>query len=407
MIQFDGITWPPLRGIQDGEYKLKRTKDALEVLGNPHLQLKNIIHVAGTNGKGSVVAFTKSILNNYGHSCNIYTSPHLVKINERIAIHSENISDSLLQKYTKEVYFLLKNYNLHDTLTFFEGMTVLMFYIFSKEKADFNIIEVGLGGRFDATNVIENPLISVITSISLDHQNYLGDTYEQIAVEKCEIIKQSSYAIMGLQSNESVYEVFQKKCMQMQSRYVICKDVDTSLDFFRGTYQMHNVSLVMEVLKIIGSQLKIDFAKERVMNVIRGTKWRGRMENVTVNGKNILVDCAHNIDGISKFLEYISLQQGRKILIFGMLKRKIVDDIYTIVRGALNQKWIDTVATVNFGGEEECLQSELLANAMNHENCFFVEDFESALKLAQSYDKIFLCGSIHMVGDFFAKYNLY
>ena len=138
-MQFDGILWPPLRGIQDGEYKLDRTRKALETLGNPHNNLQNIIHIAGTNGKGSTTAFLQNVLNANGFSVNVYTSPHLVKVNERIKIHSQNISDSSLLQNTKEVYYALKNENLENSLTYFEAMTVIAFYSFAKNQANFNL----------------------------------------------------------------------------------------------------------------------------------------------------------------------------------------------------------------------------------------------------------------------------
>ncbi|MDA0617258.1 MAG: Mur ligase family protein [Proteobacteria bacterium] len=401
-ITFDGISWPPLVGIQDGDYKLQRTKDALAALGNPHLQLKNVVHIAGTNGKGSLTAFTSSVLKANGYSCNVYTSPHLMKINERIKLHGEDIADTTLTSYAKEVYHKLKQHNLHNTLTFFEGMTVLMFYIFEKEKADFNIVEVGLGGRFDATNVIENPLVSVITSISMDHQSYLGNTLSAIAGEKCEIIKPNSNAIIGVQQSDNIYDVFQTKCKAVNANGFVCRSVLHFGNKLDDTYQAQNATLALKTLELISQKLVVEL-KENVIEAIANTQWAGRMHNVFVHeiSKNVMVDCAHNIDGISQFLEYIAKQRGTKVLIFGMLRRKVSDGIVELVQAALIDGNLDGIITVNFHGEE-CVEAVKLAEIIHHKQCTSAANMQEALTPAQEFDEIFLCGSIYMVGEFLA-----
>ena len=408
-MQFDGILWPPLRGIQDGEYKLDRTRMALEVLGNPHNSLKNIIHIAGTNGKGSTTAFLQSVLNANGFSVNVYTSPHLVKVNERIKIHSQNISDASLLQHTKDVYRTLKNANLENSLTYFEAMTVIAFHSFAKNQADFNIIEVGLGGRFDATNVIANPLLSIITSISLDHTEYLGTNLESIAVEKCEIIKQNSNAVMGFQKFENIYKIFEAKCQKMNVQYQVCREIKQFNSNLASTFQSQNATTVLRALEIISQKINFHFDEEKSIEAISQTKWNGRMETVFLKeiGRDILVDCAHNFDGISKFIEFIAEQNGRKVLIFGMLSRKIRQDIFLFLRESLEKKLLDAIITVNFGEDGECFPSNELSDAISHKHCFAIENFAQALNFTKNFDTIFLCGSIHLVGDFFKTYNLY
>jgi dihydrofolate synthase/folylpolyglutamate synthase len=407
-MQFDGITWPPFRGIQDGEYKLKRTKDALVALGNPHEKLANIIHIAGTNGKGSVSAFLQNVLNEYGFSCNVYTSPHLVKVNERIKVRSQDIPNDKILKYTKEVYCTLKNVGLENSLTFFEGITVVMFYIFAKEKADFNIIEVGLGGRWDATNVIVQPLLSIITSISLDHQDYLGNTLEAIAVEKCEIIKPNSHAIMGFQEKESIYDAFKSKCGNVGIVHSVCKELEFFNNKLDNSYQKQNATLTLKALDIISTVINVTFERQKCVDVITNTQWRGRMQNVFLKefNREILVDCAHNFGGICQFLQYIQTQNGTRVLILGMLQRKVNQQIYDTIKQALCERDIENVITVNFGGTEECVNSQTLAEFINHENCIAAENFNDAILLAAKFDSIFLCGSIYMVGDFFQTFGI-
>jgi dihydrofolate synthase/folylpolyglutamate synthase len=407
-MQFDGITWPPFRGIQDGEYKLKRTKDALAVLGNPHEKLSNIIHIAGTNGKGSVTAFLQNVLNEYGFSCNVYTSPHLVKLNERIKVHSKDIPDSMILQYTKEAYYILKNAGLENSLTFFEGITVIMFYIFAKEKADFNIIEVGLGGRWDATNVIVQPLLSIITSISLDHQDYLGDTIEEIAVEKCEIIKPHSNAVIGFQEKASIYDVFRNKCNNIGAIHSVCSELESFNNKLDNSYQKQNATLTLKALEVISKMINVEFKRQKCVDIIANTQWRGRMQKVFLGefNREILVDCAHNFGGIYQFLQYIKTQNGTRVLILGMLKRKINQQIYKEINKTLCRGDIESLITVNFGGTEECVNSQILAEFINHQNCIPAKNFNDALLLAGKFDSIFLCGSIYMVGDFFQTFNI-
>ena len=408
-MQFDGIFWPPLRGIQDGEYKLDRTRKALGALGNSHNNLQNIIHIAGTNGKGSTTAFLQSVLNANGFSVNVYTSPHLVKVNERIKIHSQNISDESLLQNTKEVYYALKDQNLENSLTYFEAMTVIAFYSFAKNQADFNIIEVGLGGRFDATNVILKPLLSIITSISLDHTEYLGTNLESIAVEKCEIVKHNSNAVIGFQKLESIYKIFEEKCQEMNTEYEVCRKITQFNSNLASTFQSENATTVLKALEIISKKINVHFDETKSIEIISQTKWKGRMENVFLKeiGREILVDCAHNFDGISNFIEFIAKQSGRKVLIFGMLSRKIRQDIFLFLHKSLEKKLLDAIITINFGEEDECLPSRDLSEAILHKHCFPVENFAQAFDFTKNFDKIFLCGSIHLVGDFFNKYNLY
>lgn len=399
-MHIEGKVWPPLIGIQDGEYKLERTLNALAVLGNPHMHLNNVIHVAGTNGKGSNVSFIKNILNIHGYTTNVYTSPHLVKINERIQIHSLDISDESLQQYTEEVYFMLKEYALDDTLTYFEGLTVIALYVFAKKHADFNIIEVGLGGRFDATNVITNALISVITSISMDHQDYLGNTLELIAKEKAEIIKMNSMAAIGWQSDKNLYNIFKRKAESVHTQYRFCMELKSISPKIDISYQKQNANLSMLAIEMIGKKLGIDFDYTKSINAINQTCWIGRLQRFFVRSINrdITMDCAHNIDGITAFLEYITKNEGFPILICGMLKRKVTPEIVNLIRSFLDRNPVAQMMIINFDGFEECLPSDEFANAINHERCLNAEDFTSALNLATNDQTIYICGSIHLIG---------
>ena len=391
------MSWPPIKHSQDGVYKLARTVESLKALGDPHKKLHNIIHIAGTNGKGSTCAFLSNIFLKNGYTCNVYTSPHLVNINERIQLSNGAISDTKLINYTREVYLKLKSVQLESSLTFFEGITVLMFYIFAKEKADFNIIEVGLGGRYDATNVIVNPLLSIITGISLDHQEYLGSAPSFIAVEKCEIIKKSS-AIMGVQKFSNAYDVFTQKCQEIGAAAYLCREALTFNNKIDDSYQAQNATLAIKAVEVISQKLGMTF--HNCIDAVVNTQWRGRMQTVYAEGVEVLVDCAHNIDGISKFLEYIGKQDGTKVLIFGMLQRKYHEEILIEIRKYLN---IVDIVAINFDAESECVDTKLLSQNLN--NCVVANGFSQALGMSSKYDKAFLCGSIYMVGEFLRCYE--
>lgn len=393
-MQFDGIFWPPLTGMQDGQYKLTRTQEALKVLNNPHQKLKNVIHIAGTNGKGSVSAFLESVILKNNHSCGVYTSPHLKNLNERIKLNGNQIEDAPLLQNTKEVYYKLKEHGLENTLTFFEAITVIAFYTFAKADVEFNIIEVGLGGRWDATNVLSSPLLSIITSISLDHQAYLGNTIEKIAIEKCEIIKPKSSAILGTNPN-SVAEIFIKKCQSVNTSHFVIQKLETFNNYFDSSYQAQNATLALRATQIVEEKTNIKF--QNAKEIIASTKWKGRLEIIFIPQiqKEATIDCAHNIGGITSFLEFISKPKGQKALIFGMLKRKDRAHIVALLQKNLENSTLQKIICVNFEGEE-CVPSKTLKSEISHPNCTHAQNFEQAFTQAQNF-KIFACGSIYMI----------
>ena len=180
------------------DLSLDRIKVLLNKLGDPHLNLSPTIHIAGTNGKGSTLSYLKHILNFNGYSVNAYISPHLSKFNERIVLNNKEVSTQKLLNCLQYV----KSVNQGNPITFFEITTAAAFLLFAKTKADFLILETGLGGRLDATNVIPKSLISIITPISYDHEDFLGNTIKKITSEKLGIIKKNNYVIIGKQKSE-------------------------------------------------------------------------------------------------------------------------------------------------------------------------------------------------------------
>ncbi|MED5226364.1 MAG: Mur ligase family protein, partial [Pseudomonadota bacterium] len=182
------------------DLSLTRLKKLMNRLGNPEKKLPPVIHVAGTNGKGSTIATLAAIYKGAGYSVHMYTSPHLVNFTERIVISGSEISEN----YLEQTLFECENANKGENITFFEITTAAAMLAFSRHPADLLLLEVGLGGRFDATNIIKSPLLSIITPISMDHQDFLGETIGEIAFEKAGILKPSVPAIIGPQTHEAL-----------------------------------------------------------------------------------------------------------------------------------------------------------------------------------------------------------
>ena len=201
------------------DLSLERINKLLYKLENPQKKIKNIIHIAGTNGKGSVLAFLKSFIQASGFTVNTYTSPHLINFNERINLNGKNISD----KFLELLLDICSKKNNSKPITFFEMTTVVAFLAFKRKPADFTILETGLGGRLDATNIIKKPIVTIINEISIDHTNFLGSNIEQIAKEKAGIIKKNSPVVIGKQTKKAI-EIIKKVAKNLNVKILTEKD---------------------------------------------------------------------------------------------------------------------------------------------------------------------------------------
>ncbi len=207
--------WPTLLGEKPINYGLERIEALMEKLGNPQLKLPPVVHVAGTNGKGSTLAFLQAILEAAGYRVHRYTSPHLLQFNERIVLAGKPISDDYLHEIMEECRAVADGI----PVTFFEGTTAGAFLAFSKVEADIVLLETGLGGRLDATNIIPSPVLTILTPIAMDHMEYLGPTLELIAGEKVGIMKQDCPCVVSLQSEE-VIQVIERKAEEKNSKTI-------------------------------------------------------------------------------------------------------------------------------------------------------------------------------------------
>lgn len=327
---------------------LENIQKFLDKIGNPQRKLKTI-HVAGSNGKGSVSSFIASILMENVNKVGLYTSPHFVKFNERISINGKFISDdfiaNFIDKYQKYIDEL--------ELTFFEVTTAMAFEYFVFAGVDYAIIETGLGGRLDATNVL-NPLACVITSISLEHTNILGDKIESIAYEKGEIIKPGSKTFIGLLSEEAI-KVIEKKCLAIKSplfcleEYINEKNdhielYTEELEFDEwivpliGKHQKYNAALAsLCVTKTfdIDNPLVIT---NGIMNVVKNTKLQGRYEIVSKKPR-VIIDSAHNPDGVDCLINEFKKEKKnykQTSLLFGAMKDKNIEEMLRIVKDSFD-----------------------------------------------------------------------
>ncbi len=401
---------------------LDRTAKLLDLLGDPHKKLK-LIHVAGTNGKGSTTAMIANVLTNAGYSTGMYISPHLYRNTERMTIDGREITPEDFVSYALEVMDMVRlmgEKGLEEP-TQFEMYTAMALLYFERSKVDFAVIEVGLGGRYDATNVID-PLLSVITSISYDHMDILGDTIEKIAYEKAGIIKEGSTVVMYPQLFPEAASVIEDICTQKAARLIKAEESSLTLksydengqlvDFrYReydikgmklpliGDHQVKNAAVALTAIAEL-NETGYRVSPEAVKGGIETVKWPCRL-SIASHEPLILIDGAHNEDGINSLeaalRKYFS---SRKIIfVVGMLKDK--DYGYAIRRlMPLAHKAVATEPA-----SERALPAAVLAEAIKP-YCSDVSpepDIIKAIEKAKElYDKdsmLCICGSLYLAGS--------
>ncbi len=336
-----------LNSIGNKEYKrknydLKNIKQTLDYLNSPHKRLKNIIHITGTNGKGSVAIYTAKVLFSFGFNVGLYISPHIHKINERIQYNNKLITSEDLNKYLILIYKTLTEKFFYK-LTYFELLTSIMFLYFADKQPDFVVLEVGLGGKLDATNVIEYSIISCITSISLDHTELLGSTKLKILKDKSAIIKKNSVFICGdIEYNLKKY--LKNLCKKLSTKFVyvkksLIKNLRLDFDKWETKWKYKNFDFVLPVcslvqpynvllsIKIIegiynlGYIKKVDYKK--IQKLVAKEIIPFRMQKLCYKKLNIVVDGAHNLSAIKNFVSTIKKSNLKSLFIcFTMMKEK-------------------------------------------------------------------------------------
>ncbi len=287
---------------------LERIQHLLRSLGDPHTQYK-IIHIAGTNGKGSTAAMIHAILLASGYRVGLYTSPHLVDFCERIRIQDEDITQDRVMALAKRVHS-----QGSENLTFFEMATAIAFLAFAESHCEWVVLETGLGGRLDATNVV-TPEVSVITSIGLDHQQFLGNTLGKIALEKAGIIKKGVPLVLGPMPEEAETVIRSEVKKLSSPLYSVTQKSEMPLPLL-GDHQQWNAAIALQVVAVLRDKNNL-IPEDAVQKGLKAVRWPGRLEYVSKKPK-ILLDGAHNEDGayaLLKYLEGESLKNSIQLIV--------------------------------------------------------------------------------------------
>lgn len=402
---------------------LFRIQQLLKRMGNPQKQLK-CIHVAGTNGKGSACAMLQSILTQSGYKTALYTSPHLIKYNERYQIDGICISD---EKFAQEVCYVKKYYiqmidEGFEAPTLFEFLTAICFHYFAQEAVDVVLLETGLGGLSDATNIIENPLLCLIMSIGMDHMEFLGNTIEKIAVEKAGIIKQNCTVVLYPQKN-LVYNKIADICKQKQSPLydlqnnvkikILLQNLEKTLfsvstKYFQydmvnlsllGEYQIQNCITVLLACHVL-KQRGLHLTKQTILSGIQKTNWQGRME-IIQHHPIVILDGAHNIDGITMLAHSIKkyFKHKKITLLIGVLREKEYQKMIDIILPIVDTVVLTEPMSNRKLDIEKLEKTTLYFHKKMWKNTHVIEAYQTALSVTAKKDVLLCCGSLYMIGE--------
>lgn len=313
-----------LKGKEAYSNKLEPIVNFCAYLNNPQKQFKSI-HVAGTNGKGSSSHMLASILQEAGYKVGLYTSPHLKDFRERIKINGRMIQKEEVVRFIETH----QSYIEHNSLSFFELTVAMAFEAFAKHKVDIAIVEVGLGGRLDSTNII-NPEVSLITNIGFDHMQFLGDTLSKIAYEKAGIIKPNTPVVIS-EYQEATWEVFKKKADEVNAPIYLAARSCFKSDL-KGNYQYKNINGVVEVIKRLeGFKITQEHLVNGLLSVVKNTNLSGRWQLIQQNPK-IILDTAHNKEGLSYTLKQLEEEHKEQLhLVIGMVSDKDIDGVIQLL----------------------------------------------------------------------------
>ncbi|MBN8706575.1 MAG: bifunctional folylpolyglutamate synthase/dihydrofolate synthase [Bacteroidetes bacterium] len=364
--------------------------------GNPHLTYP-VIHVAGTNGKGSTSSFIASIFQEHGLKTGIYTSPHLVYLSERIAINGIPISDDDFVRIAEHI----RPFAEAHQLTFFETVTAIAFLYFREMKVDAAVIEVGMGGRLDATNVVQ-PLVSVITSIGFDHVEHLGETLNKIAFEKAGVIKPGIPVFAGNLPEEAELTIRQI-AEEKGSQLISCQSAVPG-------YLNRNADLAVRTSVFALERLKIaiqgDKIQSGIQNMPENSGLNGRFQRFSKDGREIILDAAHNPDGTEALVEIYRFFFGdqKPEIIFGCVAGKDAPAMLANLR-TLSDSVKITVPSLNRGNTTQLLGNQAKSAGFSVEE---FDSFDKAFKASFSEKKrepLIVCGSLYLLGEAFSLFS--
>jgi dihydrofolate synthase / folylpolyglutamate synthase len=390
------------------ELGLKPIRELLALMGNPHQSLR-VIHVAGTNGKGSTCAYIAQILHCSGYATGRYTSPHLIDWPERIWVRGQSITPEALNQAVQEVANILEQHP-DLNITQFEAFTAAAFAYFAQEKLDYVVVEVGLGGRLDATNVFEHPEVTVITSIGLDHQDRLGDTFWAIAREKAGIIKPSVPVVVGDVPPEAL-EIIEQKASALKAPLYLVSSAQTTPEgwcvgnfayttHLLGSIQGKNSALAVQVGHLLG------LPETSLREGLAQAEWPGRYQEVIYQGHKLLVDGAHNAEAALALRSYLGEQPVHWIM--GVLKTKNYSTMLQLLLRPGDQFSavpVPSAATVSPSALARSAR-RICSNLEQSEAYSTLEEALAVLKKEQPENKqTVLCGSLYLVGHFLKLLN--
>lgn len=400
-----------------------RTEKMLAAMGNPENELK-IIHVAGTNGKGSTCAYMESVLSANGYSVGLFTSPHLTDIRERIQFGRSLISKELFLEGFEAVKTAQdKLYADNVRLAYFDWLMGIAIYAFSKENVDFVVMETGLGGRLDGTNAVKNPIISCITTISLEHTALLGETIEEIAYEKAGIVKAGVPLVCMYGKEQS--KVFEEICKKKGSRLIevnpkecqIDKITSNYIDFsihngyykndcFKvatcAVYQVYNSTLALMVMAVLEEKGIITLDSSISAEAVYNTLWSGRMEQVALG---IYVDGAHNPEGVNSIIQSIRYfaMDKKKVLLFSVVSDKNYEEM---IKALCESDLFDCFVLTEVAGSRRLAAGQIRAVFEQYTDKpvtvfeHIDEAFYYGKKQMQLCDGLMFCmGSLYLIGD--------
>ncbi len=403
--------WPIPLGAKPIDLGLHRMFQALEILENPHHKMPPVIHVAGTNGKGSTIAFLKAMLNAAGKKCHVYTSPHLVEFNERIVLADNQISDEDINEALDVVRENCEGMNL----TFFEATTLAAMLAFSVVKADYVLLETGLGGRLDASNIMgqngaPNPILTIITPVSFDHMEFLGHDIASIAAEKAAIIKPNTPCIVSKQLPEAAKVIADEAAVKNSPAYFLGKDFSYKIENDGSfIFKTSDINLKLPAVSLAGmhqyinaatavrAAIELDLSKTAIALGLQAAKWPARLEKIE---PNIYLDGGHNEDAARIIAEFIRDENKknlkRNIAIIGMLKTK---DYKTFMKNISES--FDEIIAVPITKEDYRDPEELIAACENPKvRCSIADSVGIAISQSKGKNnRVVICGSLYLAGQ--------
>lgn len=407
-------------------------KTMLNELGSPQNKLPPVIHIAGTNGKGSSLAMLKSIYEQAGYRVSAYSSPHILNFNERIYLAGSFISDEYIYNLIKRCKPVADK--LDYDLGFFQGTTIMAFLAFSETPADLLILETGMGGRLDCTNVVADPIATMITTIDFDHTEYLGDTIEKIATEKAGIMKSSCPCIIGPQQDkayDTLFSIAQQKNVPtiayeydyginfIDKEHFRFMSKEHQLDFPRpslpGDHQILNAGAVLATIFSANNHLPVNI--DSIKKGLISTYWPGRLEKITHERKkhllpsniDLYLDGAHNNAGATALGNWISTQDKPTILIIGMTKNRDPNNFINSMQCDILEGLTVTVESEPSSIESSKLAKQISSTKTNFQHKYTIEDALSYVRDKYNSSSInynvVVAGSLFLIADCYKILN--